>query len=249
MPNKGQINKLFINFWFFKKIFRVLVPVSVCLTSILTLIVLNMCIKKYNLADALVSYTINGIVLIHNSSIFIMTMFVAIIIFILLIKAKPSTEKSSSIGLMLIIVIAWALLEELNQIDLTLISGSELLISNTYRTICFRIIDSCSGIDSMVLFLTFFIIFSILTRKKQKFPLNYILISGILGVLGAFLVNLIRIIILIVISLKANSLILESVHPFLGGILLLIYLCFFWITLWSNLDTTSHERLIKIKTN
>ncbi|MHA1214369.1 MAG: exosortase/archaeosortase family protein [Candidatus Hodarchaeales archaeon] len=249
MPNEDQIRRAFIYSWLFKKTIWFLAALSVCLVSLLVILLLDMFLRRSDLTDILISFTIGGVTFLHKVASFMILVFIVLIMFLLSINIKSSIAKSYVSSSIIIIIVAWNIFEELTQINLSVISKSELLVSNNYRTFCFQIVDSCSGVYSILLFLTLFVLFSILTRRKQEFSLNRILVSGFTGILGAFIVNLTRIIILIVISFKANSLILESFHLFIGAILIIIYLSCFWIVLWSTLPKNSSDGLAKIKTN
>ena len=101
------------------------------------------------------------------------------------------------------------------------------------------IVDSCSGIYSLIIFLSSFFFFASVTRINRAFKRVQMILFGIMGVIGIYLVNLLRILILINISLNFPTFVLNETHIYLGGIFTICYLSIFWVVIWSILPVRS----------
>ena len=89
-----------------------------------------------------------------------------------------------------------------------------------------RIAKSCSGIDSMGIFVLLFPVIITLNWRRWLLPLIPILF--ILGAAGAFMVNVLRLVIFIVIgAFYSPDLAVDMFHSNLGWILMLFYLALF----------------------
>ena len=101
------------------------------------------------------------------------------------------------------------------------------------------IVDSCSGIYGLIIFLSSFFFFASVTRINHAFKRVQMILFGIMGIIGIYLVNLLRILILINLSLNFPTFVLNEAHIYLGGIFIICYLSIFWVVIWSILPVRS----------
>lgn len=101
------------------------------------------------------------------------------------------------------------------------------------------IVDSCSGIYGLLIFLSSFLVFVNVTRINRIFKRKHVIIFGSLGIIGVYLVNLLRILILVNISLNFPSVVMDEAHIYLGGIFIISFLVVFWAVIWSILPVRS----------
>ncbi|MFX0207230.1 MAG: archaeosortase/exosortase family protein [Candidatus Hodarchaeota archaeon] len=112
-----------------------------------------------------------------------------------------------------------------------LIDATTIQIDNLTRI---SIVNSCSGIYGLIIFLSSFIFFTNVTKTNRKFDRAQILLSGIVGMIGVYLLNLFRILILIILSLYFPANIWSEAHLYLGGVFIIGYLAIFWGIIWSK---------------
>jgi len=120
--------------------------------------------------------------------------------------------------------------------EVLLIDATTIQMDSTSRI---SIVDSCSGIYGLIIFVSSFIFFVNVTRTNRKFDLAQIMFSGSIGILGVYLLNLFRILILILLTLYFPAEIWSEVHIYLGGIFIIGYLTIFWGIIWSKLPINS----------
>lgn len=87
--------------------------------------------------------------------------------------------------------------------------------------------SACSGLDSLFLFITLYIFISILDWEifNHKKLMGMFIVAGI----GSFIVNLLRIYLLILAGIFISPMLTEHLfHTYLGMILFIIYFAFFW---------------------
>ncbi|MFW9904361.1 MAG: exosortase/archaeosortase family protein [Candidatus Thorarchaeota archaeon] len=112
-----------------------------------------------------------------------------------------------------------------------LLDATTLQIGNLTRI---SIVDTCSGIYGLIIFLSSFIFFVNVTKSNRQFDRAQILLSGIVGLIGVYSLNLFRIIILIILSSYFPTNIWSEAHLYLGGIFIIGYLAIFWGIIWSK---------------
>ncbi len=86
----------------------------------------------------------------------------------------------------------------------------------------------CSGIHSMTIFIAIFLLMLFEARKRIHWNHKALAVT-ILGILGTYLMNLIRITIVLIAFYYGGVDIGESVHNILGYVLLVIWLPIFWL--------------------
>ena len=101
------------------------------------------------------------------------------------------------------------------------------------------IVDSCSGIYGLIIFLSSFLVFVNVTRINRIFKRKHVIIFGSLGIIGVYLVNLLRILILVYLSLNFPSVLMDEAHIYLGGIFIISFLVVYWAVIWSILPVRS----------
>lgn len=87
---------------------------------------------------------------------------------------------------------------------------------------------ACSGIHSLTVFTAIFLIMLFEARKRLQWNYKTILIA-LVGIIGTYIMNLIRIMIIISIYYYQGPSVGEPVHNFLGYALLIIWLPIFWL--------------------
>ena len=115
--------------------------------------------------------------------------------------------------------------------EVSLLDQTTIQIDNLTRI---SIIDTCSGIYGLIIFLSSFIFFVNVTKTNRKFDRAQVLLSGIIGMIGVYLLNIFRILILILLSLYFPAKIWSEVHLYLGGVFIIGYLVIFWGIIWSK---------------
>lgn len=106
---------------------------------------------------------------------------------------------------------------------------------------------ACSGIHSLTVFIAVFLLMLFESRKRHKWsPL--IIIVTLIGVLGTYIMNLIRIMIIISLYYYQDSTLAGNVHNYLGYVILIIWLPVFWLyilPLADSKDVKQERRLRK----
>ncbi|MFX1517419.1 MAG: hypothetical protein ACFFC6_14030 [Promethearchaeota archaeon] len=101
------------------------------------------------------------------------------------------------------------------------------------------IVNSCSGIYGLIIFLSTFIFFVNVTRTNREFNFHQVLLSGSVGIIGIYLLNLFRILILILLTFYFPADLWSETHIYLGGIFIIGYLTIFWGIIWLKLPFNS----------
>lgn len=100
--------------------------------------------------------------------------------------------------------------------------------------------QACSGVDSLFLFSSLYIIIGVLDRKKLNIK-KYILF-GIPALIGLFLINILRVYILILIGvLYSPDLSLKLFHTYLGMIFFIIYFGLFMKFFYNRLSQPTNS--------
>jgi exosortase/archaeosortase family protein len=87
---------------------------------------------------------------------------------------------------------------------------------------------ACSGIHSLTVFIAVFLLMLFEARKRHRWNPLVILVF-VLGVLGTYIMNLIRIMIIISLYYYQGGSIAGPVHDYLGYVILIIWLPIFWL--------------------
>ncbi|MFX0014957.1 MAG: hypothetical protein ACFFB2_07540 [Promethearchaeota archaeon] len=123
-----------------------------------------------------------------------------------------------------------------SQNEVILINPTTMQIEGFTRI---SIVGSCSGIYGLIIFLSSFFFFINVTRTNRSFKRKLVIFLGIVGVIGIYAVNLLRILILINLSFYFPSDIWSEAHIYLGGIFIISYLVIYWGIIWSLLPIHS----------
>ena len=87
--------------------------------------------------------------------------------------------------------------------------------------------EACSGVDSLFLFRTLYICIG--TIDWKKFNKLKLILMFFPAVMGLFLVNILRVYLLILIGVLTNPQVtIQLFHTYLGMILFIIYFTIFW---------------------
>ncbi|MFX0085956.1 MAG: hypothetical protein ACFFAU_09790 [Candidatus Hodarchaeota archaeon] len=190
------------------------------------------------LVDYLISFTSLCLsFMIKNGSIVIMVISIAIFWYFRSLCCDYLGNKSPK-GFYVISLLLFASIicfDFLSKSNVTIIDQSTFEFHDTLNITRITIIDSCSGLYSLLIFFASFVIFINFTKLNRELDNIRIFVLGTLGAIGIFLVNLIRIIILILLNLLISSDLMLEIHPYLGGILIILYLSFFWSLIWAEL--------------
>lgn len=140
-----------------------------------------------------------------------------------------------SIFTFFLVLIAGAMLTGISHYEVSSIDVTTLQFKGLGRMARIAIIDSCSGIYGLLIFASSFFVFVNVTRANRTFKSSHMILSGLVGVIGIYLINLFRILFLIYLSLYFPTVLWNELHVYLGAVCVLCYLSFFWIIIWSIL--------------
>ncbi len=87
---------------------------------------------------------------------------------------------------------------------------------------------ACSGIHSLTVFTAVFLLMLFEARKRLQWTYTTILVT-LIGIIGTYIMNLIRIMIIISLYYYQGSSIAGPVHNYLGYVILIIWLPIFWL--------------------
>jgi len=119
--------------------------------------------------------------------------------------------------------------------SLNRLNNGVLVIEFNNKIINFEIIESCSGVQSLTIFIVCFLIFTLITTQTWDLEAFPVLTLGLIGCIGVIFLNIIRITVLIWLGSLIGLEAISTVHLVLGAILLLLYLAFFWSSIWKYL--------------
>ncbi len=90
----------------------------------------------------------------------------------------------------------------------------------------------CSGIHSLTIFVAIFLLMLFESRKRLKW--NYkIPIIILIGIIGTYFVNLLRVTIIFIINYYQGWAVAEPIHNYLGYVFLMIWVPIFWLFILS----------------
>lgn len=107
----------------------------------------------------------------------------------------------------------------------------------------------CSGIHSLTIFIAIFFLMIFEARKRLKWDYKIILIV-LIGIVGTYLVNLLRVIIIFIINYYKGWDVAGPIHNYLGYVFLMIWVPIFWLLIlpWGekekkkkSIETTEEE--------
>ncbi|UCE14861.1 MAG: exosortase/archaeosortase family protein [Candidatus Heimdallarchaeota archaeon] len=176
----------------------------------------------------------------YGSSIPLIILICSFCVFLSLEKTKlKNVSMHFSLFTFFLVLIGGVMLNGISQYDVSSIDVTTLQFESFDNISRITIIDSCSGIYGLLIFISSFIVFANVTRVNRSFNGSQVILSGVLGVIGIYLVNLFRILILVCISLYLPTMLWDELHIYLGAVCVLCYLSFFWAIIWSILPVHS----------
>ncbi len=95
---------------------------------------------------------------------------------------------------------------------------------------------ACSGIHSLTVFVAVFLLMLFEARKRHQWNV-LVAVVALLGIVGTYIMNLIRIMIIISLYYYQGSAIADPVHNYLGYVILIIWLPIFWLYILPLADT------------
>ncbi len=225
--------------------YQLIIPPLTCIFILFFIFRIDEMIMHSFLVDYLISLTsISLSFMIKNGSIVLMFISIASFWYFRSLWRDYLGNKSSK-GFYVISLLLFAAIicfDFLSKSNVTIIDQSTFEFQDTLNITRITIIDSCSGIYSLLIFFASFMIFINFTKLNHELDNRFIFVLGILGAIGIFLVNLIRIIILILLNLLISSDLMLETHLYLGGILIILYLSFFWSLIWSELPVQTQAK-------
>ncbi|MFX0124075.1 MAG: hypothetical protein ACFFAE_10595 [Candidatus Hodarchaeota archaeon] len=175
-----------------------------------------------------------------GDSILILVLFGSFFVFQSLWRAKMKSIANRLPFLSFVVILALLLVCSSLSFEVVLIDKTIIQIENITRI---SIVGSCSGIYGFIIFLSSFFFFVNLTKTNRILTREQVISFGTVGIIGVYLLNLVRILILISLSIHFPTTIWSDVHIYLGGILIIGYLVIFWGIIWSNLPVCSSSSL------
>jgi len=107
--------------------------------------------------------------------------------------------------------------------------GYTLLIFNSPNGIKNIAIDArCSGIHSLTIFLAIFLLMLFESRKRLKWNWKVVLVTTI-GVIGTYLINILRVNVILFVFYFRGWNIAEPIHNYLGYALLIMWIPIYWL--------------------
>ncbi|MHA1199496.1 MAG: exosortase/archaeosortase family protein [Candidatus Heimdallarchaeaceae archaeon] len=95
---------------------------------------------------------------------------------------------------------------------------------------------ACSGIHSLTVFTAVFLLMLFESRKRHQWNALIIVVT-LIGIIGTYIMNLIRIMIIISLYYYQGGAIADPVHNYLGYVILIIWLPIFWMYILPLADT------------
>lgn len=176
------------------------------------------------------------LILKYGDSIFLIWLFLSMCVFQSLRKEEMKfTYRWFSICVISALLII-SFIFHFSSEKVLLIDATTIQMENSSRI---SIVDSCSGIYGLIIFLSSFIFFVNVTKTNRKFTFDQIMLSGTVGIIGVYSLNLFRILILILLTLYIPAKVWSETHIYLGAIFIIGYLTIFWGIIWSKLPLNS----------
>ncbi|UCG04060.1 MAG: hypothetical protein JSW11_08745 [Candidatus Heimdallarchaeota archaeon] len=210
------------------------------LTSIIILCIfrIDQIILKTVFTEILTELTTQVLFLMlkYSDSILLLTLLISFCVFqsLSLNRMKSYSKRFSLVTLFVVFFILF--LFTFSPEEVLLVNKTTIQIENFTRI---SIIDSCSGIYGLIIFLSSFIFFVNVTRSNREFKREHVIAFGTVGMIGVYLLNLFRILILIILSLYFPTNVWSEAHIYLGGIFIIGYLAIFWGIIWSRIPVRS----------
>ena len=149
------------------------------------------------------------------------------------IKRNNGQKRFQLIGIPIILLI-FLLIANITQFSFTVIDSMSLIFYRSQDIVRIDIIRDCSGIYGMMIFSCSFLLFGADTKRKIEWDNKkmFLLFSG--GLIGVYLINLLRIITVINVSLFTDQAFKSIIHSYLGSILILLFVVSYWFLIWRS---------------
>ncbi len=105
---------------------------------------------------------------------------------------------------------------------------------------------ACSGIHSLTVFAAVFLLMLFESRKRHKWN-PMVAVVTLIGILGTYIMNLIRIMIIISLYYYQGPSIAEPVHNYLGYVILIVWLPIFWLYILPLAETKEMRQERKLR--
>jgi exosortase/archaeosortase family protein len=125
-------------------------------------------------------------------------------------------------------------LSNITQYSFTVIDSMSLLFYRSQDIVRIDIIQDCSGIYGMMIFTCSFLLFGTDTKRKTEWDNKKMAILFFGGLVGVYLLNILRIFTVINASLFMDLALKSFIHAYLGSILILLFVITYWVLIWSN---------------
>jgi len=133
-----------------------------------------------------------------------------------------------------ILLLIFFLIATITQYSFTVIDSMSLVFYRSQDIVRVDIIRDCSGIFGIMIFSCSFLLFGADTKRKTDWSNKkmFLLFSG--GLIGVYLLNLLRIIAVINASLFTDQAFKSIIHSYLGSILILLFVVSYWVLIWRS---------------
>ena len=126
------------------------------------------------------------------------------------------------------------LIANITQYSFTVIDSMTLLFYRSQDIVRIDIIRDCSGIYGMMIFSCSFLLFGADTKRKIEWDNKKMFLFFSCGLIGVYLLNLLRIIIVINVSLFTDQTLKSIIHSYLGSMLILLFVVSYWVLIWRS---------------
>ena len=133
-----------------------------------------------------------------------------------------------------IILLIFLLIANITQYSFTVIDSMSLIFYRSQDIIRVDIIRDCSGIYGLMIFSCSFLLFGADTKRKIEWGNKKMFLLFSCGLIGVYLLNLLRIITVINVSLFTDQTLKSIIHSYLGSILILLFVVSYWFLIWRS---------------
>ncbi len=133
-----------------------------------------------------------------------------------------------------IFVLIFTLVANISQFSFIVIDSMSLVFYQPQDIVRIDIIRDCSGIYGLMIFSCSFLLFGGDTKRTIKWDKKQTLLLFFGGLVGVYLLNLMRIFIVINACLLPDIVLKSFIHSYLGSILILLFVVSYWALIWKK---------------
>jgi exosortase/archaeosortase family protein len=133
-----------------------------------------------------------------------------------------------------IFLLIFTLLANISHYSFTVIDSMSLVFYQPHDIVRIDIIQDCSGIYGLMIFSCSFLLFGTDTKRSVGWGKKHTLLLFIVGLIGVYFLNIIRIFTVINACLSTDMLLKSFIHSYLGSVLILLFLLSYWTLIWKN---------------